>query len=243
MDVPLSDAGHLTRIHDSILAKSERRVLTAIVSRLPGWVMPDHLTAVGVFGAVLICAGCLLSHLDLAWLLLSIVGLLINWFGDSTDGSLARFRGIERPRYGFYVDQFSDVAAHFLMLFGLGLSPLMRFDFALLALLGSLVIMFYGHLKLQFTRSWQVSHHGVGPTELRLLIAAGFVWAMLAPLPRLEFASVSLGVFDVVALLVFIGALVSIGLMFVADRAKLSVIDPPRGRVPVEVLVAPIDRR
>lgn len=243
MDSRSIEAGHLTRIHDSVLADPERRILGVIVARMPSWVMPDHMTAIGVLGGAMVGAGCLLAHLDTSWLLLSIAGLLVNWFGDSTDGSLARFRGIERPRYGFFVDQFADVMAHFLMLFGLGLSPLMRFDVALMALLGSLLIMFYGHLKLQFSRSWQVSHHGVGPTELRLLIAAGLIWAMLAPLPSIELGATSLSLFDVVAIAVFIGALMAIGLMFIGDRTKLSVIDPPRGGIPAEVRVTPIDRR
>lgn len=231
------DAGHLTRIHNSILASGERRLLTAIAERLPAWVTPDQLTCIGVFGAALIAIGCLGAHVDRAWLGLSIVGLVVNWFGDSTDGSLARYRRIERPRYGFFVDQFSDVAAHFMMLIGLGLSPLMRFDIALLALLGSLATMFYGHLKLQFARTWQVSQYGVGPTELRIVIGVGLVWAMVGSLPQLELPFATLSLFDVVGFLVFVAAIVCILGMFVKDRATLALIDPPRGGVPKEVVM------
>lgn len=237
-------AGSLTRIHTSVLADRERELLTHIVARLPNWVTPDHLTCVGVAGGALVALGCVLANWNMAWLWLAVAGLAVNWFGDSTDGSLARFRRIERPRYGFFVDQFSDVVAHFVMLIGLGCSPLMRLDTALLALLGSLAMMFYGHLKLQFTRTWQVSHHGVGPTELRILIALGFIAEiMMLDLPSLALGSETFTIFDIVGTLVFAGALAAIALMFVADRAKLALIDPPRGVVPPEVVVQPIPRK
>lgn len=241
MDTASIDAGHLTRIHDSLLAARERRLLTSIAARLPQRISPDHLTSMGVAGGAVTGAGCIAAHWHTAWLLLAVLGLIINWFGDSLDGSLARFRGIERPRYGFFVDQFSDVSAHFLMLFGLGLSPLMRFDTALLALLGSLAIMFYGHLKLQFARSWQVSHYGVGPTELRIVIACGLVLATVAGIPSFHTPAGVLSLFDVVAVLVFAAAVGCILIMFWTDRAKLALIDPPRGGVPAEVTMTNLD--
>ncbi len=117
-----------------------------------------------MWSVAVVAVGCLAGHLDTAFYILAAVGLAINWFGDSLDGSLARFRKIERPRYGFFVDQF-PTRRRASILFGARTSSLMRFDMALLALLGSLAIMFYGHLKLQFYRTWQVSHHGIGPTE------------------------------------------------------------------------------
>lgn len=235
-------AGAVTRIHTSVLASRERELLTYIVARLPLWITPDHLTAVGVAGGAMVALGCVLANFHLNWLWISVAGLLVNWFGDSTDGSLARYRKVERPRYGFFVDQFSDVVAHFFMLIGLGFSPLMRLDTALLALLGSLATMFYGHLKLQFSRTWQVSHHGVGPTELRILIATGFLAAIFGiDLPGLPISGAVFTIFDAVGTLVFLGTMIVIGMMFVTDRAKLALIDPPRSVIPPEVIVRPLD--
>lgn len=241
MDAADIESGHLTRIHDSLLASRERKLLTSIAARLPKQITPDHLTSLGVAGGAITALGCIGAHWHVQWLFVAVAGLFINWFGDSLDGSVARFRGIERPRYGFFVDQFSDVTAHFLMLFGLGLSPLMRFDTALLALLGSLAIMFYGHLKLQFARSWQVSHYGVGPTELRIVIASGLVLAAVVGLPVVNTPVGVLSLFDVVASLVFVAAVGCILTMFWDDRAKLAVIDPPRGGVPPEVIMTTLE--
>lgn len=236
----LGDQGakeQIGRIHDSILARPERVLLNFLVARMPSWVVPDHLTALGIVGNTLAAVGVIASGWDRHWLLMAMFGLLLNWLGDSTDGSLARHRRIERPRYGFFVDQFSDVVSHFLLLFGLGLSWLMRLDIALMTLLGSLLTMFYGHLKLQFSRTWQVSYNGVGPTELRLLIAAGFAWAMMADLPSATIGGEVLTLFDFVGLLVFIGSLGAVIMAFMADRRKLALIDPSRHLPPVEVKI------
>lgn len=237
-----NEAGSLVRVHNSILVAGERKLLTKLAAALPKSTTPDHLTALGVIGAGFILVGCLAAHVNAAFFLIAVLGLGINWFGDSLDGTLARHRGIERPRYGFFVDQFSDVAAHFLMLFGLGLSPIMRLDVALMALLGSLAIMFYGHLKLQFSRTWQVSHYGVGPTELRIVIAVGLLWAVvMGGVPSVSTPVGTITMFDAVGFLVFLGSIACIGLMFVADRAKIAAIDPPRNRVPAEVIVKPLN--
>lgn len=235
------DAGsQIGRIHNSLLARPERVVLTYLAARMPSWIVPDHLTAIGIVGNVVVAVGVIASDWNPTWLLLGIFGLLVNWLGDSTDGTLARHRRIERPRYGFFVDQFADVISHFFLLFGLGLSSLMRLDVALMALLGSLLTMFYGHLKLQFSRTWQVSYHGVGPTELRVLIAGGLAWAMVADLPAVTIAGERLTLFDVVGTLVFIGSLATVIIAFMSDRRKLALIDPPRHLPPIEVKIVEI---
>ena len=232
-----AEGAHIGRVHNSLLARPERRVLTAIVARMPSWMLPDHLTALVIVGNAIAAVGIMASDWDRRWLFLAIAGLLLNWLGDSTDGTLARQRRIERPRYGFFVDQFADVVSHFILLFALGISTLMRLDIALMALLGSLLTMFYGHLKLQFSRTWQVSYNGVGPTELRILIAAGFVWAMVTDLPTITVAGEVLTLFDVVSLLVFLGSLGAVIAAFRTDLRKLARIDPPRHMKPVSVVL------
>src|SRR5262245_24038819 len=107
-----------------------------MASALPAWVTPDRLTALGVFGAAVVFAGSLLSNRDPAFLWLANLGLVIHWLGDSLDGTLARVRGSERPKLGFVMDQSVDVVGDILIMAGLGLSPFVRLDAALLALVG-----------------------------------------------------------------------------------------------------------
>ena len=234
------DAGPIARHNNSILAASERRLLVAIARRLPAWVTPDQLTILGVAGGALTAVGCVAAWYSLNMLAIAVAGLALNWFGDSLDGTLARVRGIERQRYGLFVDQFCDVASHFLMLIGMGLSPLMHLDTALLALLASLLVMFYGHLKLPFTRTWEVSQHGLGPTEFRMLIAAGMALVMAVGVPSLTTPVGTFTLFDAVATMIFAAAVACVLMMFVKDRAQLAAIDPPRHKAPPEVAVVPL---
>src|SRR6185295_5959784 len=124
------------RIHRSLLAAAEKVLLVRLAGALPRWVTPDLLTALGLLGAATAFAGYLLAARDPDFLWLANLGLLLHWYGDSLDGTLARVRGAERPRYGFLVDQSTDAAGDILIMAGLGLSPYVRLDAALLALVG-----------------------------------------------------------------------------------------------------------
>ena len=111
------------RIQQNLLAASERRLLNWMCARMPRWVTPDLLTALGMVGAFAIFAGYAASGLHVGWLWLSIAGYAVQWFGDSMDGSLARFRHIERPSYGYFIDHSCDGLATLLILAGMGASP------------------------------------------------------------------------------------------------------------------------
>lgn len=158
----------LSRIHQSWLARSERRMLTWLAANMPAWVTPDRLTMLGLFGALLAGLSYVATAFSPRMLLLACFGLVLNWFGDSLDGSLARYRGIERPRYGFFVDHSADVVSQMLIFFGLGLSSYMRFDMALLALLSYWLAALYTFIRAVATRVFQISYFGIGPTEIRL---------------------------------------------------------------------------
>src|SRR4030095_1324473 len=105
-------------------------------------------------------------------------GFVVEWFGDSMDGSLARFRRIERPRFGYFIDHSCDGLACLLILGGLGLSPFVRLDAALLALAGYLLLSISAYLSVQVIGEMRLSHLSLGPTELRLILM-GFTAAML----------------------------------------------------------------
>ena len=124
------------RVNDILLGPWERPALAWLAAHMPGWMSPDKLTAIGFAGAVLIMLSYALSTRSAALLWLASLGFVVNWFGDSLDGTLARYRKIERPRYGYFVDHTVDSFNEFLIIMGLGLSPYVRFDVACLALIG-----------------------------------------------------------------------------------------------------------
>lgn len=161
-----------TRIQHNVLAHAERRILTRLCARLPLWVTPDLLTLIGFVGAVIIATGYILSWLSPVWLALSVVGYAVNWFGDSLDGSLARFRQIERPSYGYLVDHSVDALATSMFVGAIGLSPYMRFDVALLALVGYLLLSIHSFIAARVVGEFRLSYLAGGPTELRLMLIA-----------------------------------------------------------------------
>lgn len=228
------------RILDGAISTYERGLLENLARRLPLWTMPDQLTILGVLGSALAAVGLVASNVSLMFLWLAVLGLFLNWVGDSLDGTLARVRRIERPRYGFFVDHVSDIASQFLLVIGLGLSPLMRFDVALLALLGYLALSTYTYIKLHVTRSIQLTYFGIGPTEIRVLIGAGLVLAMIVDLPWIASSFGPIGLFDAVGLILFAFALLSGVAMFVRDAKQLALADPARRVAPTEVRVTGI---
>jgi phosphatidylglycerophosphate synthase len=140
---------------------------------MPSWVTPDHLTAVGVLGAVIAGAGYFASNWRPAFLFLASLGVLVNWFGDSLDGSLARHRKAERPGYGYFLDHSTDAISSLIFAAGLGLSPYVSMDAALFLLVSYYLLSMYVFLSNQVSGEFQLSFLYGGPTELRLL-AIGF---------------------------------------------------------------------
>lgn len=165
------------RINDSLLAIAERAALAALVRRLPGSMTPDHLTAIGLVGALLTALGfvaCWWSN----WFLVAVVfGLFLNWFGDSLDGTLARYRKIERPHYGYFVDHSADLIAQTLIVVGLGFSPYFTIPSALLVLSLYLLMSSYTYLRVVTESVHRLSYGGMGATEFRILVAC---WALFA---------------------------------------------------------------
>ncbi len=160
----------IDRIQENILARSERRLLNWLCARLPASVTPDRLTSVGMIGSVLIFVGYFASNLDRNWLWLSIAAFFVQWFGDSLDGSLARWRKIERPRYGYFLDHSCDALATTLIVGGIGLSPYVDFGAALFALAGYLLMSIHAFLAARVLGELRLSYLAFGPTELRFVL-------------------------------------------------------------------------
>lgn len=169
----------IARIQDNVLARAEKRLLNWICAKLPPWVTPDALTFFGLAGALLVFIGYALSNLEEHWLWLAIAGYVVQWFGDSTDGSLARFRQIERPRYGYFLDHSCDGLATALVVVGIGLSPYVSLEVALVALAGYLLLSIHAFLSVRVLGELKLSYLNAGPTELRFLLV-GLTFGMMA---------------------------------------------------------------
>jgi archaetidylinositol phosphate synthase len=160
-------------MNNSVLGALERPALSWMAQRLPSRIRPNHLTALGMFGAVLTAAGYILSRWSLAWLWLASAGLVVNWLGDSLDGNLARYRHIERARFGFFVDHTSDLFSQMLVFLSLGVSPCAHFAVACLGLIAFLVAFVYTLIGVHVHNTMRITYNGFGPTEIRALLLFG----------------------------------------------------------------------
>ncbi len=139
---------------------------------MPLWVTPDWLTAIGSAGAAIAALGYVGAHWRPGFLFVSCIGIAINWFGNSLDGSLARHRKVERPRYGFFLDHSVDAFNGLVFAIGLGLSPFVSMAASLLLLCSYYLLTVYVLLSAQVDQEFPLTKIHVGPTELRLLAIA-----------------------------------------------------------------------
>lgn len=169
------------RDHRSVLAAAEKRLLIAIAHRLPRAVHSDHLSLLA-FGSMLLAAGGFAAMRATPWGAAVVVGgLALNWFGDSLDGTVARVRGHERPRFGYYVDHVIDLAGTAVLLGGLALSSMMSPLLAMAVLAAYLLVAAEAFLATHASGVFRMSWLGFGPTELRILLAAGALYASIHP--------------------------------------------------------------
>ena len=169
------------RAHTSILASAEKRTLIWIATRLPGWVNSDHLTALGFVALIFAGVSYWVASFN-AWALLLVIPFLaLNWFGDSLDGTLARVRNRQRPRYGFYVDHVLDALGMSFLMAGLALSGYMSPLVAGGFLIAYLLLSIETYLATYTVGTFQLSHWRFGPTELRILLVIGNLFALRNP--------------------------------------------------------------
>jgi archaetidylinositol phosphate synthase len=188
------------RILDTFTGPFERPLLQWLAARQPAWVTPDILTALSVFGAFVIFIGFLLTNYSKQALWLVTLGFIINWYGDSLDGTLARFRHIERPIYGFYIDHVADAFGEVLIFLGLGLSPYVRFDLACLALIGYLLLSVLVYVRTCVKGEFTISYGKLGPTEVRLIGISGNILVYFFGAVSLPLFSLSLSIYDWIAI-------------------------------------------
>jgi archaetidylinositol phosphate synthase len=157
------------RINDILLGPLERPALAWLARNMPAWVTPDMLTAIGFLSSVLIAVSYGLTSVHPAFLWLASVGFILNWFGDSLDGTLARYRKIERPHYGFFIDHLVDTASVVLIFVGLGLSPYVNLTIALLGAISYLQTSIVVYLLMITKGVFRISFAKIGPTEVRAM--------------------------------------------------------------------------
>jgi len=165
----MSDIANHQRINDILLGPLERPALKWLAAHMPAWVTPDICTVIGVFGGVITMLSYILSTYNPNFLWLASLGFVINWFGDSLDGNLARYRHIERPVFGFYVDHTVDAVIEVMIFLGLGMTPYVNFNIASLALIGYLLLSVLVYIRTSVVGEFKISYGRLGPTEIRVL--------------------------------------------------------------------------
>jgi phosphatidylglycerophosphate synthase len=205
---------HHIREQRSLLAAGEKRLLVAIAARLPGWLNSDHLTLIGL--AAMLGAGAAFAVIASSrWSATALaLALLVNWFGDSLDGTLARVRQRQRPRYGYYVDHVIDLAGAAALLAGIGASGLIEPAIAVAALAAYLLVSAETYLATHAVGVFRLSFGGLGPTELRVVLAAGGFY--VAAHPSIDIAGLQVRLLDVSGLI----AIASLVFVFVASAIR-----------------------
>ena len=225
------------RIQTSFINGVEKKALVWLAKRMPGWVTSDMLTAVGTLGAIIVAVGFALSCRHVQWLWLSSFGLVINWFGDSLDGTLARVRDCQRPIYGYYVDHTVDCVNEGLMFIGAGLSPFLHLNLALLAYAIYLVLTINVSINAHLKGEFRLTYIKLGPTEFRLVVIIANT--LIIAIPALAACAntyilcghaVTLHILDYVAVVIILAMSLIYLSTTISDARKYASIDPRKPR-------------
>ncbi|MBP5171732.1 MAG: CDP-alcohol phosphatidyltransferase family protein [Bacteroidales bacterium] len=227
------DETKTVRIQTSVLNAAEKKALVWLAERQPRWVNSDMLTFMGTLGAIVIGAGYMLSDLNIKYLWIASLGFVINWYGDSLDGTLARVRKQQRPIYGFYVDHTMDVVNEIFMFLGIGLSQLVHFDLAVLCLLLYIMITLNVTTNTHLKGEFKLTYFSLGPTEFRLLmIVANTLLIYVKPITAysrefvLRGSTITVGMLDYLALAVLVLLSVIYVVTIIKDIRYYSKKDP-----------------
>ena len=226
------------RVHTGLLNGWEAPLIRASVSRLPLAIQPNHLTIVSLAGALLTAVSLAACRFSYAFVIPAVLGLILNWAGDSFDGALARLRHCERARVGFLIDRCADVLSFCVIIIGLGFSPYLSLHLALMLLVAYLVNVIYGLMRLVVDGVQLIGVGGVGATEGRLVIA---VWAMAFGALGLDPSSIRIAgapVFDIACALALVYALTLYGKRSLQDITRLGALETNAGGTAIVTLAA-----
>ena len=220
------------RTQESFLASLEKKTLLWLAARTPGWINSDHLTALGLLAMAAAGAGYWWSRTNTAGLLVVILGLAVNWLGDSLDGTLARVRNCPRPRYGFYVDHIVDAFGALFLLGGLALSGYMSSLIAIGLLIAYLLLSIEVYLASYTLGDFKISYFKMSPTELRILLSFGNMVLLYKSVVHLFGRAYKL--FDVAGAVGITGMMMVLVISVIRNTAKLYRREPvPALKIPV----------
>ncbi|HEV8382879.1 MAG TPA: CDP-alcohol phosphatidyltransferase family protein [Gemmatimonadales bacterium] len=213
-----------------LLAGVERRVLRRVATWVPRTIRSNHLTALGILGATGAGAAYALTNRDPAWLWVASLMLVVNWLGDSLDGTLARVRGTQRPKYGYYLDHVVDAFSTAVIGLGIGLSPYVNLGLALGLVVVYLALSINVYLESSVFGVFKISYGRIGPTEVRLvLVLLNTVVALVAwfelkgPIPLHVAANWTLAILLAGMVALFVGR-------FARNLYRLAKLEPQRFR-------------
>jgi len=212
------------RLLNSVLAPLEKRCLIWLAHRMPRRVNSDHLTALALVAMLAAGLSYWLARVSAVGLILVIVCLAVNWFGDSLDGTLARVRQHQRPRYGFYVDHVVDAFGAAFLLGGLALSGYMHPYVALSLLSVYLMLCVEVFLATHCLGTFKMSFMKVGPTELRILLAVGNVALFFRP--NVTLFGHAFRMFDIGGVIGAVGLLITLVISAVGNARALYEAEP-----------------
>ena len=222
-----------TRIQTSVLNALEKKILVRMAKMQPRWMTSDILTFIGIVGSVIVAAGYALSNYDISWLWLASFGFVVNWYGDSLDGTLARVRNTQRPIYGFYLDHCVDGLTMAVMCIGAGLSEMLNLYIAMAVLVAYLLLSISVYINAHLKGEFKLTFAGMGPTEFRLImIIVNTLFIYVAPLRDFTTSfnclgtEVVFGSFDYVGLVILLILSVIYLHNFVGDAKGYAKIDP-----------------
>lgn len=218
------------RIQASFLNEIEKKALIWMAERMPKKINSDHLTLIGFAGALISASGYILSNWGNHFLWVASFGLVINWFGDSLDGTIARVRNAQRPIYGFFIDHNVDALTILVICIGAGLSPFIKFTTALMVLVAYLIISIYTYINAYVVGEFKITYNKLGPTEFRIVVIFINTIFIYFPLDSqvVTFKGVTFCIFDVVGIGVSLIILIIYLISFFKDRVKFANIDPPK---------------
>lgn len=221
------------RIQTSVLNGVEKKVLVWLAERQPRWMTSDILTGIGVVGAVVVALGYFLSNYRIEWLWLASLGFVINWYGDSLDGTLARVRKTQRPIYGFYLDHNIDGVTMAIMCVGAGLSDMLNLYIAMAVLAVYLLLSISVYINAHLKGEFKLTYAGLGPTEFRLIMIVVntlFIFANSLREWNVNFTvagvSVTFGVFDFIGLAILLVLVLIYLNNFKHDAKEYAELDP-----------------
>ncbi len=215
------------RVNQTFLSPLERPALKWLSEHLPAWVTPDFLTGIGFFAAVLIGISYWLTRYSPWFLWLATFGFILNWFGDSLDGTLARYRKIERPKYGFFIDHAIDAVVELIIILGLAASQYVSLTIALGTLIGyhmlSILVFLYTYVSGEF----RISYGNLGPTEVRLIAIVANVILFFAgsPTVKLPFIASPLKLYDLILCAIILLEVVMFIVIFFTKAHELSKLE------------------